>query len=630
MLRLLSNSIPTYILGDFNGRHTSLGNRDNNTVGISLSNLTNQGKLIHLGPHFPTYFSRNSRTNPDKVFANKHHYLNYICEPGDITTSDHLPIIFQLSTMPFIKEKPKVYKTHKADWDLFQYKLDSQINVTNFEGNTAEQLETATLKWTKTVKNAMDAAIPKSSYQYTYQLKTTPEIKNLESQHKTLMEFAEHFGWTLQTYREHQRIKAELKERCKEACNKNWEDKINYISKNCKNSKDFWSKIKILKGKTTTNINYMKDKDGNKYFTDKEKCDLMEKTWKDVFRITEEEDNNFDKQHSEHIDRYININNNRIKSFPSVNTNRINTDNFHTREITVDEIKTLISKAKKKTPGSTKINKVILEKCTAKTLEQLKDIFNACFSIGYFPNCFKEAIIKFIPKKDKTLTDPINYRPISLLEVPGKIFERLIQSRLNTFLAENNIIKERQHGFRTYKGTHTAITTTYETIANALAEKKQVYLVLRDVAKAFDKVWHNGLKYKLLRLGLPDVLEKILCNFLDKRKAKINFGNNYSKDINLLSGVPQGSVLSPTLYTLFTNDLPPLEYGCLDTMYADDVTQVITSPSKSKLMMKIEVEREIERISKFERKWKIKTSEEKFKIIPIAQLKTKKITVNGK
>ncbi len=65
-------------------------------------------------------------------------------------------------------------------------------------------------------------------------------------------------------------------------------------------------------------------------------------------------------------------------------------------------------------------------------------------------------------------------------------------------------------------------------------------------------------------------------------------------------------------------------------MYADDVTQVITSQSKSKLMMKIKVECEIERISKFERKWKIKTSEEKFKIIPIAQLKTYDITVNGK
>ncbi len=86
------------------------------------------------------------------MFANKHHYLNCICEPGEITTSDPLPVIFKISTMPFIKEKRKVYTTHKADWDLFQYKLDSLINVTNLEGKTAEQLENATLKWIKKKK----------------------------------------------------------------------------------------------------------------------------------------------------------------------------------------------------------------------------------------------------------------------------------------------------------------------------------------------------------------------------------------------------------------------------------------------------------------------------------------------
>ncbi len=106
----------------------------------------------------------------------------------------------------------------------------------------------------------------------------------------------------MQSYREYQRIKTELKERCKEAYNKNWEDKISYISENSKNSNDFWNQIKILKGKNTTHVNYMKDQDGNNYNTDKEKCTLMEKTWKDVFRITEEEEINFDQNHSEHTD----------------------------------------------------------------------------------------------------------------------------------------------------------------------------------------------------------------------------------------------------------------------------------------------------------------------------------------
>ncbi len=86
----------------------------------------------------------------------------------------------------------------------------------------------------------------------------------------------------------------------------------------------------------------MKDIDGNKYFTDKEKCNLMEQTWKDIFRITEEEENNFDKHHSDHSDEYINIYSNRIKSYSTANLTRLNTDNYHTREITLEEIKTYI------------------------------------------------------------------------------------------------------------------------------------------------------------------------------------------------------------------------------------------------------------------------------------------------
>ena len=168
------------------------------------------------------------------------------------------------------------------------------------------------------------------------------------------------------------------------------------------------------------------------------------------------------------------------------------------------------------------------------------------------------------------MQDVINYRPITLLEVPAKILERTIDNFLYKFLENNNLFHTNQYGFRRKMATELTITKIYETIALNQRDKSQCNVICRDVAKAFNKVWHSGLQYKILRLQLPDVLEKILCNFLDQRMAQIRFGNFISGKFPLESGVPQGSILSPTLYIYYTSDLHQREQAgqmfCLPTI----------------------------------------------------------------
>lgn len=138
----------------------------------------------------------------------------------------------------------------------------------------------------------------------------------------------------------------------------------------------------------------------------------------------------------------------------------------------------------------------------------------------------------------------------------------------------------RQHGFRKSRGTHTALAIITHTIARAKANKDQVNLILRDIKKAFDKVWHTGLKYKILKTTLPSYMKQILCDYLTDRQVYIQIGQYLGPPFEIESGVPQGGCLSPTLFIFYTSDMPqPTPYSEY-VVFADDVTQIVTYPGK--------------------------------------------------
>ena len=111
---------------------------------------------------------------------------------------------------------------------------------------------------------------------------------------------------------------------------------------------------------------------------------------------------------------------------------------------------------------------------------------------------------------------------------------------------------ENQFGFRSGRGTTHALAMVTEKIAQNKADGGQCQVIMRDVSKAFDQVWHVGLKYKILQLHLPLSTEKFLCDFLSDRTASIKINSYTGPPFTLNSGVPQGSVLSPTLYIPMT------------------------------------------------------------------------------
>ena len=107
----------------------------------------------------------------------------------------------------------------------------------------------------------------------------------------------------------------------------------------------------------------------------------------------------------------------------------------------------------------------MLKKMTQNCFEILTDIYNACLSLGYFPEVFKQAIVVMIHKKGKSKENPLNYRPISLLEPIGKVYETIINKRLKWYLEDNGLLNDLQFGFRPGRSTHTSISTMLEFIS---------------------------------------------------------------------------------------------------------------------------------------------------------------------
>ncbi|GFW21992.1 RNA-directed DNA polymerase from mobile element jockey [Trichonephila clavipes] len=182
-------------------------------------------------------------------------------------------------------------------------------------------------------------------------------------------------------------------------------------------------------------------------------------------------------------------------------------------------------------------------------------------------------LIRFlIPDKDSAL--PSNYRPISLLSCLSKVYEFVLLQRLNQHCAAFNFIIPQQCGFRPKCSTVHQLLRVTELIHSGFAKHEATGILFLDIAKAFDKIWHDGLLIKLIRLDFPPPLIKSIHSFLSDRSFRVRVDKTLSSPRPIRSGLPQGSLSSPLLFTLYVNDMPQTDLSHL-AMFADD-TAIIT------------------------------------------------------
>ena len=221
----------------------------------------------------------------------------------------------------------------------------------------------------------------------------------------------------------------------------------------------------------------------------------------------------------------------------------------------------------KKSPGHDGITRPLLKALPRKSIVLLTQIYNGILRTTHIPHSWKHARIVMIKKPNKPQNDPTSYRPISLLPLLAKILERILLPKLMHYLGE--LIPSTQFGFREMHSCPQQLHRVVEQILETFEQRQECLGAFLDTEKAFDKVWHPGLLSKV-KPHLPDTYYRILLSYLSGRTFSVGCLGAVSSSALIESSVPQGSILGPLLYLIYTSDFPTSDQLTL-AQYADDV-----------------------------------------------------------
>ena len=611
-----NNDIQSYIVGDLNSPHTALGSTYTNEKGRKLLKIMEDCDLYRAHGNETTYISRIHGTP---------NLLDYcLCDSIGLSHirdwrilenqgSDHFPTITTIS----LSAPTRIVTKERVNWEKFKMELGSyeirhdlgtmagiDDELERLSGEISRCLELATTK--KAFRTKGDVILGKDTENELKHKRRLEKKRNLyprSSNERTM--FRNLYNRTCKHL-------SKLIKRDEILHEQNIVRKINVE----KDSKRKWQLIdKLTNYKNTQGVDSM-IKDSNGVLTAKAEKIANIQLERLLKTHNFPADPSFDETFKNHV--HDTIEDKRHVFEPIQQPGGIGREQgddvfqaFYTDET---KLGSLIDGLKEgSAPGIDKITHSIIKNFPEKTITALIMIFNSCLEIGYFPNYWKAAKIKLVLKRDKPPTDPKSYRPISLLSTLGKLFEKVILSGLEGELRKIGFKNDIQSGFRKGRSAQENFVRLTDNVLDGFKERKCTIGIFLDVEGAFDKVWREGLMFKLYKLGLSNKTVRIVSSFVNERKIAVSEGEFLTDDHVTEAGTPQGAILSPMLFALYTADLPLASREVHFSQYADDLALWSVDKTPRKCAMKLQ--KELNNISNWCRKWRTKLAPNKTQTI---------------